>query len=67
MKQTTYYTYLGDKGTVTTFLQIPGAFSIKKVMLVADKGKVLTKDNKFFTTSVLVPESEVELWKEVEE
>ena len=65
MKQATYYTYLGDKGTITTYLQIPGAFSVKKIMLAADEGKKLTKDGKNFVTTILIPESELPLWYEV--
>ena len=66
MKKVIYYTYLGDKGVLTTQLQIPGATSVKKVMLSADEGKKLTKDGKHFTSLVLVPETEVSLWYEVE-
>lgn len=66
MKQVIYYTYLGDKGVLTTQLQIPGATSVKKVMLAADEGKKLTKDGKHFTSLVLVPESEVALWSEID-
>ena len=65
MKQATYYTYLGDKGTITTYLQIPGAFSVKKIMLAADEGKKLTKDGKNFVHTILIPESELALWREV--
>lgn len=66
MKQEIYYTYLGDKGTLTSQLQIPGATSVKKIMLAADEGKKLTKDGKHFTSLVLVPETEVSFWYEVE-
>lgn len=65
MKQAIYYTYLGDKGTLTSQLQIPGAMSVKKVMLAAEEGKKLTKDGINFTSLVLVPEAEVALWSEV--
>lgn len=65
MRQAVYYTYLGDKGTVTTYLQIPGAFSIKKIMLFSDKDKILT-DGKMFTTSVLIPETDLHLWREID-
>lgn len=67
MKQATYYTYLGDKGTITTYLQIPGAFSVKKIMLAADEGKKLTKDGRNFVDTILIPESELALWREVNE
>lgn len=66
MKKVIYYTYLGDKGVLTTQLQIPGATSVKKVMLAADEGKKLTKDEKHFTSLILVPETEVALWYEID-
>lgn len=66
MKKVIYYTYLGDKGVLTTQLQIPGAISVKKVMLAADEGKKLTKDGKHFTSLILVPETEVALWYEID-
>ena len=67
MRQATYYTYLGDKGTVTTYLQIPGAFSVKKIMLAADENKKLTKDGKNFVSSILIPETELGLWYEIDD
>ena len=66
MRQAIYYTYLGDKGIITTQLQIPGAAFVKKVMLSADENKKLTKDGKKFTTLVLVPEAEAALWYEID-
>ena len=66
MKKVIYYTYLGDKGVLTTQLQIPGATSVKKIMLAADKGKTLTKDGKHFTSLILVPETEVAFWYEID-
>ena len=35
-------------------------------MLDADQGKLLTRDGKNFIHSILVPESEVDLWYEVD-
>ena len=66
MRKAVYYTYLGDNGTITTPLHIPGAYGIKKYLLVADQDKRLTKDGVNLTPSVLVPEAEVELWYEIE-
>ncbi len=65
MKKIIYYTYLGDRGTLTTQLFIPGAANVKKIFLVAEEGKKLTIDNVNFIDSVLIPESELALWKEV--
>lgn len=65
MRKVVYYTYLGDNGTITTPLHIPGVYSIKQYLLVADENKRLTKDGVQFTPSVLIPEADSDLWYEV--
>lgn len=58
------YTYLGTNGTLNTPIHLEGIYSVRKVRLIAREGKQLTKDSKNFFSSVLVPESEVDLWFE---
>lgn len=58
------YTYLGTNGTLNTPIHLEGIYSVRKVRLIAGEGKQLTKDSKNFFSSVLVPESEVDLWFE---
>lgn len=65
MKQTVMYRYLGVNGVIDSPVLLEGIYSVKSISLVADEGKVLTKDNKTFVKAVRVPESEVVLWKEV--
>lgn len=65
MKKEILYTYLGLNGTITTPVQLEGIYSIRKVSLRAEDGMSLTKDGKTSVMSVVVPESEVDLWKEV--
>lgn len=65
MKTTTFYTYLGSNGTITSHVYLDGIYHVKKYMLTADEGKQLTKDNKTFFKSVFVNENELEDWKEV--
>lgn len=68
MKKEIIYTYLGTNGTVATPVFIEGAYSVKKIRLIADFGKALTKD--FGATlyyNVLVPEIEVENWLEIDD
>lgn len=65
MKQTKLHFYLGTNGTVLTPVNIVGAQGVIKYRLEADEKKKLTIDNKNFVDSVVVPEDEVELWKEV--
>ena len=45
MRKETYYTYLGENGTITTPVFLEGIYSIKKYRLIADKNKKLTIEN----------------------
>ena len=64
-KQVTY-TYLGTNGTLTTPIHLEGIYSVKKIVLTANEGKKLTKDNINLVDRVTVrSDEEVELWKEV--
>lgn len=60
------YTYLGTNGTLITPIHLEGIYSVKKIILSAEPGKVLTKDNKNFVKKVTVSsEEEASLWREV--
>lgn len=67
MKKTIYYTYLGTNGTLTSVIHLPDIYSIKKYLLEADEGNVLTKDFKHFVSQITVSEEEVKLWSEVKQ
>ena len=45
LKQITY-TYVGINGILTTPIHLEGIPSVKKIILTAEEGKMLTKDNK---------------------
>ena len=66
MTKTLYYNYLGENGTLLTTIHLDGVYCVKKYMIDADEGKVLTKNGLNFKTQVLVPESEVDEWYEVD-
>lgn len=66
MTKTLYYNYLGENGTLLTTIHLDGVYCVKKYMIDADEGKVLTKNGLNFKTQVLVPESEVNEWYEVD-
>lgn len=60
------YTYLGTNGTLTTPIHLEGIYHIKKYLLVAEKGKVLTNGiKKVKVISVL--EEELPSWVEIDE
>lgn len=65
MTKQVLYTYLGTNGVLTTPIHLEDIYYTRSILLRADRGMVLTKDNKNFTVSVKVPEDEVEEWKEV--
>jgi hypothetical protein len=65
MKKSIIYTYLGENGTLTSSIYLPGIYSIKKYELSADVDKQLTKDNKNFFSRVIVTESDLKNWYEV--
>lgn len=66
MRKTLYYTYLGVNGTITSPVLLEGIYAVKKYQLIASDGKVLTKDDKNYVDSIMIPESDLELWKEVD-
>jgi hypothetical protein len=62
------YTYLGTNGTLMTPIHLEGIYSVKKIILSAEPGKVLTKDNKTFVKKITVKTEEEALeWIEVPE
>lgn len=66
MKKIILYTYLGTNGTITSPVHLEDIYYIRKAQLTADEGYVLTKDNKTYHLSVIVSESEVNDWQEVQ-
>jgi hypothetical protein len=64
MKKEAIYTYLGVNGTISSPVLLEGIYSIKKIKLTADSGKILRKGDDE-RVSVTVPEQEVDLWQEI--
>ena len=64
MTQQKIYTYLGVNGTITSPVYLEGIYSVCKIQLIADEGKVLSNGEKM-VQSILVPESEVKNWTEI--
>ncbi len=58
MKQTVMYRYLGTNGIIDSPVHLEGIYSVRSISLVADDGKVLTKDGKTFVKSVRVANEE---------
>lgn len=66
MTKQVLYTYLGTNGTLTTPIHLEGIYSVKKIILIADKGKKLTcGDANLYDRITLKNEDEELLWEEV--
>jgi hypothetical protein len=67
MTKEVLYTYLGTNGTITTPVHLEDIYYTRSIRLVADRNKQLTRNGgKTLLSSVIVPENEVSLWKEVD-
>lgn len=60
-----YYTYLGDNGTITTAVYIPGVNCVKKYFLSTDENHLLT-NGKITCSARMVTERELPEWKEID-
>lgn len=65
MIKTVMYEYLGTNGTICSPVHLEDIYYIRKMKLQAENLKTLTKDGKNFIKQVIVPEDEVEEWREV--
>lgn len=65
MTKTVLYKYLGTNGTIVSPVHLEDVYYIRQFKLTAKTGKQLTKDFYNYRTSVIVPEEEVDDWKEV--
>ena len=59
------YTYLGVNGTITSPVYLEGIYSVKKIRLIADEGKILSNGDRRIS-SVIVQEDEVSNWAEID-
>lgn len=66
MTKQVFYKYLGTNGVIISPIHLEDIYYIRSIQLTADVGKALTKDNKNFTTQIIVPEEEVKDWVEVD-
>ena len=68
MKKTHSYRYLGADGSILdSEIYLEGIYSIKRIKLIADNGKALTKDGTHYAQAVIVSsEAEAELYYEVD-
>lgn len=65
MTKTVMYVYLGTNGTICSPIHLEDIYYVRKLRLSADPDMLLTKDGINFTHNILIPENELELWREV--
>jgi len=58
------FVYLGDNGTITTGIYLPGTPCVKKYQLTASKDKLLTNGVKKVST-VIISERDLDSWYEI--
>ena len=67
MRKQVLYEYLGTNGVITSPIHLEDIYYVRKLKLVADVGKTLVKEGTDIQVgSVVIPESEFELWSEVD-
>ena len=64
MKTEVLYEYLGTNGTILSPVHLEDIYYVRKLRLMADKGKKLKKGGVLKDT-IIIPEADLELWTEV--
>ena len=65
MTKIVMYEYLGTNGTILSPVHLEDIYYVRKLQLLADNNKRLTKNGKDFVQNVIIPEEELNQWKEV--
>ena len=65
MTKIVMYEYLGTNGTILSPVHLEDIYYIRKLRLIADVNKRLTKNDKDYCQAVVFPEEELDQWKEV--
>ena len=65
MKKEIMYRYLGTNGIIDSPVHLEDIYYTRRLHLIADEGKKLTKDGIDLVNSTFIAEEELGLWKEV--
>lgn len=65
MTKIVMYEYLGTNGTILSPVHLEDIYYVRKLQLLADNNKRLTKNGKDFVQNIIIPEDELDQWKEV--
>lgn len=67
MTKEVIYVYLGTNGIIQSPVHLEDVYYIRKCRLWADTKKVLTKDNKTYVRTIIIPEDDIDNWIEIDE
>ena len=60
MTKIVMYEYLGTNGTILSPIHLEDIYYVRKLQLLADNNKRLTKNGKDFVQSIVIPEDELD-------
>jgi hypothetical protein len=60
MTKIVMYEYLGTNGTILSPIHLEDIYYVRKLQLLADNNKRLTKNGKDFVQNVVIPEDELD-------
>ena len=66
MTKTIMYSYLGTNGTICSPVHLEDIYYTRKIRLIADPNKLITKNGVDLFTQVLISEDEVNNWYEID-
>lgn len=65
MTKEVLYLYVGTNGSILSPVHLEDTYYSRRLRLIADDGKILTKDGKTAHTVVVIPEEELTEWREI--
>lgn len=66
MTKTIMYSYLGTNGTICSPVHLEDIYYTRKIRIVADINKLITKDGINLFRQITIPEDSVDEWYEVD-
>lgn len=67
MQKEILYQYLGTNGTILSPIHLEDIYYVRKIRLIANSNKKITKDGKNLFITTIIPEEEINLWYEVDD
>lgn len=65
MTKEVLYLYTGTNGSILSPVHLEDTFYARRIRLTAAEGKQLTKDGVKLYDTIVIPEDDVELWREI--